>query len=292
ERRPAMTPEEAFLRDIQEHPDEDAPRLIFADWLEDQGDPRGEFIRVQCALAALEEGNPRRASYLRREKALLRQHRKAWLEPLRGLVKWPVVFRRGFIEDVQCPAAQFLNQAERLFGLTPVRHVWLKKTGNRVTALAELPYLHYLTSLHLHENDLGDGGLAVLAASPFVGLLTCLDLSRNGAGDEGALALAASPHLARLTTLLLNSNRALADRGVEALASSPFLSGLRCLDLGYCAVRDAGAQALARSPHLTQLRRLDLGLNFVGADGVRALAASANLANLAALDLGMNAVST
>ena len=45
-----MTHEEAFLRDILEHPDDDGRRLIFADWLEDNGDPdRAEFIRVQIA---------------------------------------------------------------------------------------------------------------------------------------------------------------------------------------------------------------------------------------------------
>lgn len=32
-----MTHEDAFLADILEHPEEDAPRLIFADWLEDNG---------------------------------------------------------------------------------------------------------------------------------------------------------------------------------------------------------------------------------------------------------------
>lgn len=49
-----MTPAEAFLADIIEHPDDDAPRLIYADWLEDHGDAsRAEFIRVQCELARL-----------------------------------------------------------------------------------------------------------------------------------------------------------------------------------------------------------------------------------------------
>jgi uncharacterized protein (TIGR02996 family) len=29
----------AFLEDIKEHPDDDTPRLVLADWLEDHGDP-------------------------------------------------------------------------------------------------------------------------------------------------------------------------------------------------------------------------------------------------------------
>jgi uncharacterized protein (TIGR02996 family) len=40
-----------FLRAILESPEDDAPRLVFADALEEEGDPRGEFIRVQCELA-------------------------------------------------------------------------------------------------------------------------------------------------------------------------------------------------------------------------------------------------
>ncbi len=44
----------AFLADILAHPADDAPRLIFADWLEEHGgEPeRAEFIRVQCQIAA------------------------------------------------------------------------------------------------------------------------------------------------------------------------------------------------------------------------------------------------
>jgi uncharacterized protein (TIGR02996 family) len=48
-----MPPEQAaFLADIQANPDDDRPRLVFADWLEDHGDPaRAEFIRVQALWA-------------------------------------------------------------------------------------------------------------------------------------------------------------------------------------------------------------------------------------------------
>lgn len=31
----------SFIKDIQEHPDDESRRLIFADWLEDNGDPNG-----------------------------------------------------------------------------------------------------------------------------------------------------------------------------------------------------------------------------------------------------------
>src|SRR2546430_6250597 len=56
-----MNHEDAFLRSICEDADDDAPRLIFADWLDENGDPqRARFIRVQCRLAKLGEDDPER----------------------------------------------------------------------------------------------------------------------------------------------------------------------------------------------------------------------------------------
>lgn len=46
--------EKAFIDDIVQNPEDMTPRLIYADWLEERGDPRGEFIRVQMELHRLE----------------------------------------------------------------------------------------------------------------------------------------------------------------------------------------------------------------------------------------------
>ena len=59
-----MNPEPAFLQAIREAPNDDAPRLIYADWLEEQGGAarkaRADFIRAQCRLAQLPEDDPAR----------------------------------------------------------------------------------------------------------------------------------------------------------------------------------------------------------------------------------------
>ena len=55
-----MTHDEAFLQAILEAPEDETPRLVYADWLEDQGDPRGEFIRLQAQLARLAPDDPDR----------------------------------------------------------------------------------------------------------------------------------------------------------------------------------------------------------------------------------------
>jgi uncharacterized protein (TIGR02996 family) len=79
-----MTHDEAFLEDIIAHPEDDAPRLIYADWLEEHGQQeRAEFIRVQVALATLHDDDPRREELVAREQELLESHRKEW----RGVIQ-------------------------------------------------------------------------------------------------------------------------------------------------------------------------------------------------------------
>src|SRR5262249_29199298 len=54
-----VTPQDAFLRAILDAPDDDAPRLVYADWLDEHGETeRAEFIRVQITLASLAEDSP------------------------------------------------------------------------------------------------------------------------------------------------------------------------------------------------------------------------------------------
>ena len=50
--------ERGFMAAIVANPEDDVPRLLYADWLEKHGDPRGEFIRVQCQRARLPEDSP------------------------------------------------------------------------------------------------------------------------------------------------------------------------------------------------------------------------------------------
>lgn len=68
-----------FIRAIIGNPDDDAPRLVFADWLEERGESeRAEFIRVQIELARLPEGDRRRRRLEERERELLEQHTLLW----------------------------------------------------------------------------------------------------------------------------------------------------------------------------------------------------------------------
>jgi uncharacterized protein (TIGR02996 family) len=75
-----MSQDDAFLREIIEHPDEDAPRLAYANYLEKHGDAdRAEFIRVQCERSRLWRDDPRWLDLAERERALLGRCAWKWL---------------------------------------------------------------------------------------------------------------------------------------------------------------------------------------------------------------------
>jgi uncharacterized protein (TIGR02996 family) len=225
-----MSQDDAFRRAIVQDADDDGVRLVYADWLEERGDPRGEFIRVECTLARLAADDDRRPGLEARREQLLAAHRDAWLGPLRGRAyAWE--FRRGFPEEVTADAHDFLEHADAFFAAAPVRLVRLLHGGAVVGDLAGCRHLRRVRALHLTDNGLGDMRLATLLASPYLGGLHTLRLGNNGLTDAGATLLANAPDLARLETLNLSRN-AIGTAGVEALAASPYLAGLTSLDLG------------------------------------------------------------
>ncbi len=73
--------EAEFLAAIHADPKDDAARMVFADWLLQKNDPRGELINVQCELAALDPGDPyapRAIALDTRQLELLQQHEETW----------------------------------------------------------------------------------------------------------------------------------------------------------------------------------------------------------------------
>src|SRR5579864_2131639 len=113
----------AFLHTICAHPDDDAPRLVYADWLDERGDPRGEFIRVQCELAGLREDDPKWTALKEREQTLLSQHHEKWLKEIPEWAREDVEFHRGFVDSVAVGIRNLLEQGnvEALFATCPLQ---------------------------------------------------------------------------------------------------------------------------------------------------------------------------
>ena len=289
-----MTHEDAFLADIIENPDDDGLRLIYADYLDERGDPRGEFIRVQVELARLPNDlrmGVRRRELEARQGQLLGERGQEWARPLRGLVL-DLHFQRGFVEAITLQQEEFLQQADAWFKATPIRRVRFLTTPSSAPLLPRLaasPHLARLSALDFTRNYLGDDGVEILAASPHLGQLASLDLTNNDVGDRGVAALASSPNLSGLLALQLGSNH-IGDQGGRGLAFSQHGQRLVSLDLCGNPLGDQGVELLAASPSFCRLESLALARSGVGNAGARALAASQHLARLKWLDLLGNAI--
>jgi uncharacterized protein (TIGR02996 family) len=181
---PTMLAEQllVFLRDVKEAPDDDIPRLILADWLQDHGDPRGEFIHLQVIRARLDGEDPRYPEVQQRERQILRRHALAWLGPLvEPAAEWR--FCRGLIS--------LEARGERLFTETfdalSADDVWLwveelrlrDAQPDHLRRLADAPLLQHLCVLDLADSPLTRRGVRALAESPLLSGLRRLIVSSN-----------------------------------------------------------------------------------------------------------------
>src|SRR5262245_40508728 len=285
----------AFLRSILASPDDDAPRLVYADWLDENGDPnRAEFIRLQIRLARSPAGDPDYAELKARADDLGRTHHVEWLNQL---PHWPSVhweiFVRGFISAARFDTPDaFFESARDVFRAAPIAEVRLHNFyWHDASRLAESRYLARVRILDLNDgNRIGSKGVEALMESPHLANLRELKLGRNALGSPSARAIAESRHVRGLRLLKLERND-MFDDGLRFLAVSPHLAGLELLDLERTRTGDDGVKALAKSKHLTHLQLLDLSHNLITDDGVMALAGSHVVSEMRVLFLHTNHIS-
>jgi uncharacterized protein (TIGR02996 family) len=107
---------EGFFRDILANPGDDTPRLIYADWLDDQGDSaRAEFIRVQCEIPKLTD-TTKRGVLRKREADLFAEHQAKWAKPLVDR-NYHAEFDRGLLSEKSAREAagqiSYLSEASK-----------------------------------------------------------------------------------------------------------------------------------------------------------------------------------
>jgi len=284
----------AFLREAKENPDDDAPRFILADWLEDRGDPRGEFVRLQVEAARREsEGDDARELFVQ-AGALYQLHSAEWLGNIashtrsffkRGLVGLSADPRRFLGRTWQQQAGSERWEWVECVSLEPVDTDILKRLVNS-------PLLPSVGNLDLHLRSRASlEYLAHLMHSSAVAGLRSLSLEGEIEPDffcDLGQILASSQRLAGLRQLYLE----VIPFGPEAardLADSPFLGRLHTLTFVGCDIGDEGLRSLSQSPHLGHIRHLTLECDDFSEEGIKALIASRHLGQLETLSLIGNA---
>jgi uncharacterized protein (TIGR02996 family) len=247
---------EALLGAILAAPDDDAPRLVFADWLEEHGDPaRAAFIRAQVELARLPANDRRRPQLVQIERSLWTKYRAEWKA---WLPHWAEVasFRRGFVERIRCDAANYIAGADEVRLRTPLTGLRLDGPAEIAGPLFAKRVLEGIRSLTLSVNVPAETW-EQFAACPYLGRLEELDLNAKGPAAELVGALLESVSLGALRSLRLKWC-ALGDEQTARLVRHPWVARLRRLDLSNNHIADEGATAILDSPHLGGLDWLNL----------------------------------
>ncbi len=230
-----MNDRDALLNAIAEHPEEDTPRLMYADWLEENGQTeRADFVRNQVELGRLHLDDPARKPLVDKNVYYLANFVPGWKAELPDIpgVEWGD-FNRGLIEEVQflptTAARRFpVEHAATIFAI-PGIHILRLRWLDNAKALARVSELARLRALRLVASRADADSLRSLLASAYLGKLTILDLHGNFANDDVAADIA-DGRFSEIAELWLGNNR-IGVAGATALIDSPHLANLRVLDL-------------------------------------------------------------
>jgi uncharacterized protein (TIGR02996 family) len=172
--------EAGFLEAIAAEPDDDTHRLVFADWLTDNGDPTwASFIRDQVALAKMDEVDPAYPALLARTRrsGMLTESRR---RPMRDHVPdGGVMFSRGLIAGVEITPRAFLGQASDAWKCVPLDRLRLGwDSGSGIAELVSRPELSRVRTLTF--TDRSDERAAayepLLTGCPHLGNVRALNL--------------------------------------------------------------------------------------------------------------------
>lgn len=295
-------------------PDDDAPRLVYADWLTERGDPWGELIALQ--IARTHTDTPELAA---RERELLvgvppsQTYRRGFLEELGG----PCDHLHRLIGDDSCVRElRAYGTPDSLVGTTLA--ALLPRMCLRSLATSAMTDAELATLLDALDDSLGAFEYAAFGTVPTtqveaivtsklrissltlhgvaadaVALLAAwhplrrLTLERSTVGRGGFAGFVDAPAFARLEQLAL-TNAGLGGEDVVAIATSamPLVS----LDLTGNPLGNGVAEQIASTPRFADLRALRLAYCEIGSPGLEALIASPSLSRELQLSIDVQAV--
>jgi len=272
----------ALLAAVYADPDDDNARLVYADALLEQGDPRGELIALQCRLAR-EPDLPEARQLRKRAGELLDSHGKQWLGELAAIVRAGYRFERGFLAVCRVDN----NRADRVRAL--VGHpAWATvRDFGGAAAIALHPGMRALRSLAFDAQDaafheqLPDAWRDLLVATPrrlhalcYSGLASTRSWENAAtpgvpgrwvavpSGDEltALCECAALPELRSLTVV------AAPELVTARLLASPVLARLRTLGVAFEVAQDdrAPLRHFADALRLAPVARLELEISHSG----------------------------
>ena len=269
-----MTDREALYAAICAEPDEDTPRLAFADFLQEEGGTenvfRAEYIRGAIRVAREELWSPAwKAAQKKWDKYATKVRSRAndrtlpWVAHRRGRAI-AVEFDRGFVGRVTVYSKRFVAEGEKFFSQDPIRSVKFASLDSKsgsvpLKQLLACPHLARVAKLGLETTTLHDKDLALMGVAKTLAGLRSITLSGNQGYTPKGLAklLQDLPAIDELQVTVFGMYDA---RTAEALAAAPAVAKLKSLNLSDHYASPKGVAAILASKHLAKLRELRLSL--------------------------------
>jgi uncharacterized protein (TIGR02996 family) len=225
---------EALLAAVIENPDDLLARLVYADWLAEKGDVRGELIRVQCDLAT----KPTEALKAR-EGELLASVTAGMKAPIDRYVENARI-RRGLIGHVTMFTKQLVKHGPEIVKNHPITCVRVLCSGAEEFAkLGTLPFLAKIPALEIESRRtpriIHSGAKMIptaLANSPLFATMKRLEFSDTSDDSKGwakFLTQLEAPMLEELALTRLDFEL----DAYAVLADKHVLPALRSLEVSY-----------------------------------------------------------
>jgi uncharacterized protein (TIGR02996 family) len=269
-----MTDRDALHAAICAQPDEDTPRLAFADFLQEEGGKenafRAEYIRGAIRVAreelwspAWQAANKKWDKYDAKVRSRASDRTLPWTAHLRGRAV-AFEFDRGFVGHVTVHSKRFVAEGQKFFAQDPIRSVKFVSLDAKA----------------------GSVPLKQLLACPHLARVAKLGLETTSLNDKDLVLLGGSPTLAGVRGLVLAGNSGYTPKGLAKLLQDlPAIDELQLTVFGLYSAKVA--EGLAAAPGLAKLTSLNLSDHYADAKGVAAVLASKHLAKLRELRLSV-----
>ncbi len=298
-----------MLETVRENPDDDAPRLILSDWIEECDDPdRAEFIRIQIEAEKHRVRSPDHTRLNERAIELLRRNIRQWSNGYE--IQMPpdvevnfygangryrhgimavktekttelnhsnklgsvLLFRRGFVDEIDLTSLQFCQ----------LESIDIQPTGPLPILNLRLHHPHDILSETL-SNFVGR-----LASSPMLQRFREISLvgGFGGTSEEGIRLLTKEPALLEKLAGLSLSEDHIGDQALLQILESPVVTKLRKLQIDDTGCTSAIVDILVRSKRFRGMNSLNLEGIFEDGRGIRTFAVPGLWPRLQYLHLG------
>ncbi|MDY3562002.1 TIGR02996 domain-containing protein [Gemmata sp. JC673] len=280
-----MSEEAALLRAIYAEPDDDTPRLVYADWLDENGQPgRAEFVRTQIELANRNDHTSDEYQKLNeRANLLLEEHWGQWTEQFTAFSdairdeRVAISFLRGLPESLSIMGAT-VKDFEIIRRLPNLRHLEIMSSPLAPAVLREIASLANLDELTTEATGFEVAWLTHLEPLPcwtHVRILEDLNARAWGAFQERRIS--------KVTLLPPEQQRSAAIRYLRATRLNDSVrqgEPVKAVRLVQEATTDAELRLLS---YLPELEEIEIAYGRETATGLEHLA---GLPNLRAIHLG------